>query len=268
MSKMLITVPIDHIKVRPQIRTQFDEGRIQGLAASIAESGLQQPVLCVKDGGGYWLLDGECRLRACLLLGWTEVPVLLAEEGLSDADALARQLVCNLQRTDLNPIEKARGIHELMQRGGLTGEQAAKRLGLSAADVSRSLALLKLPPTLLEQVAGGTIAADAAYQLSRVADPAEQATLAAEVAGRRLTRDALARKLRRVRHAGNAESRCMSRVTAMLGSGRSITFVGKGLTLDALIEWMEPLLSRAKKAKAQGITLQTFIRTLKDQATA
>ena len=267
MSMTLLTVPIDHIKVRPQVRTQFDADRLKGLAASIEESGLQQPLLCVRDGSGYRLLDGECRLRACIQLGWSEIPILLLEAGITDADGLVRQLVCNLQRTDINPVEKARGIHEFMQRSGLTGEQAAKKLGLSAADVSRSLSLLKLPASLLEQVADATLPADAAYQLSRVADPREQAVLAAEVTGKRLTRDALARKLRRVRQTEASNDRGPSRVTAMLGEGRAITFAGKSLTLDAIVECMEPLLAKARKARTQGISLQTFIRTLKDQAT-
>lgn len=266
MNAKLLVVAAGQIKVSEQVRKRFDDDDITYLATSIAGVGLQQPVICSQDGDVYRLIDGERRFRACRLLGWTEIPVLVVESEADGAEAIARQLVCNLQRTDLDPIEKAEGIRELMERGSLTGEQVAKQLGLSAADVSRTLTILKLPASVLAKVASGEISADAAYQLSRVADPGEQAALASDVAGKRLTRDGLARKLKRVRRAEDSASAGPTRVTAMLGAGRSITVAAKGLSLDSMVDLLETLAARARKAKANGLTLPTLIRTLKDQA--
>lgn len=268
MTATLMTVPIDLIRVGTQPRHAFPDDRIGNLALSMGEVGLQLPLLCGREGDEFLLWDGECRLRAAQRLGWSEIQILVSDDPLDQAQVLTRQLVCNLQRTDLDPVEKARGIRELMQRAGLTGEQVAKRLGIAPSEVSKSLPILKLPTSILEQVACGAISPDSAYQLSRVNDPGEQAVLAAEVAGKPLTRDALARKLRRVRQSEQSANRGPKRVTAALGDGRSISFAGNGLTLDALIDWMQPLIGKAKKAKAQGLSLQEFIRTLKDQAQA
>src|SRR5690606_26490135 len=114
----------------------------------------------------------------------------------------------------------------------------------------------------------GEIAADTAYHLTRVEDVAVQDQLASETADGVLSRDALARKLKRTRLAGEREAAGLVRVTAMLAPGRAVTVAGQGLTLDTLIEWLEALRSRARKAKGRGLTLHTFVRTLKDQASA
>jgi hypothetical protein len=114
----------------------------------------------------------------------------------------------------------------------------------------------------------GRISADAAYLLARVDEPQEREALAKDVVSGRLTRDALSRKLRRVQKAEEARVAGPARITAILGEGRAITIAGKALTLDAVIEWVEQLLTRAKKSRSQGLTLETFVRTLKDQARA
>jgi ParB-like chromosome segregation protein Spo0J len=153
-----------------------------------------------------------------------------------------------------------------MDQGKLTAEQVAKRLGQSPATVSRTLSVLKLPEELRAQVASGQIPADTAYLLARVEAPERQAELAAEVVDGKLSRDALTRKLKRVRRAEAQATDGPNRVTALLGGGRSITVGGKGLTLDSLVEALEQLLSRARKSKSQGLSLATFVRTLRDQA--
>lgn len=268
MTAPLQTIALADIRIRPQVRKAFDEDSLRGLAESIAESGLQQPLLCGRDAEGVWLIDGERRLRACRLLGWEEVPVLVESSEVGIADALTRQLACNLQREELTVVERAEGIRALMAQTSMTADQVAAKLGLSPATVSRALAVLGLPEPIRAGVAEGRTPADSAYLLARVGDSGEQAALAAEITGGRLTRDALARKLNRVTRARKAGKAGVARVTAPLGRGRSVTIAGKGLTLDAVVEWLEPLLDRAKKAKAQGLTLQKFIQTLKDQARA
>lgn len=259
-------IPIDTITVRPQARRHFDADALQQLAESIAASGLQQPLLCRREGDVLILVDGERRLRACKSLDWTEVPVLIAEGDLDATEAITRQLVCNLQRADLNPLEKAEGIRSLMAAGSLTAEQTAKALGLSSGAVTKSLAILKLPSALLEHVATGAIAPDAAYQLSRVTDPDEQAKLAEEVVSKQLTRDGLAKRLKRQPGRRNPSVSKGQRFTFPLDNRRTLMLTGQSITIDDAIGCLEHLLTRAKRAKAQGLSLETFARTVRDQA--
>lgn len=267
MSTALLKVPIAQIEVPHNVRRRFDAEQLAELAKSIESVGLQHPLLCGTDGKVYPVIDGERRLRACRdLLHWTEIPVLVVQDRIDAANALTRQLVCNLQRADLDPLERAEGIRDLMERASLNGEQVAATLGLSPAMVSRSLSLLKLPEPVRRQVESGELPADTACILARVSDPAEQTRLLQEVTGKRLSRDALARKLKRVCKAGQHGASGPARVTAALGSGRAVTLVGKGLTLDSVIEWLEQLLAGARKSKSQGLSLETFIRTLRNKA--
>jgi ParB family chromosome partitioning protein len=265
MSAVLRTVPVASLTVRPQSRRAIDAESVRELADSIAAVGLQHPILCEEHDGDLVVLDGHRRLMALrdvLLL--TEVPVLVKERALAAGLSLAQQLACNLQRADLNPIERAEGIRELMTQTSATSEATAKLLGLSPAAVCRSLSLLRLPEDLRRRVADGSLPADSAYMLARVEDGRRQAVLAAEVLGEKLSRAALARKLKQVER--RSSGRPPARVTAALGGGRSITLAGGGLTLDSIVEWLDQLLGRARKAKQQGLTLETFVRTLRDQA--
>lgn len=266
MSATLTTVALDRIRVMPQVRKHFDEASLKGLAASIAESGLLQPLLCSADGESLRLIDGERRLRACRLLGMKEVTILVVSDPVSIVEALTRQLACNLQREDLTVIERAEAIQALMQQGPMTADQAAKRLGQSPATVSRTLSVLKLPESIRVRVADGDIPADAAYLLARIEEPERQSALAEEVVGGTLTRDALNRKIKGRHRWEKSRSTSVCRVTALLGGGRSVTIAGKGLSIESLIESLEQLLTRARKAKSQALSLETFVRTLRDQA--
>lgn len=266
MNAALEVVPIDRPSIVPQLRKHFDEAASAGLGISIRESGLQQPLLVRREGDRLIVIDGERRLRACRSIGLKEIPVLVINDPLTVVEVLTRQLACNLQREDLTVLERAEAIRQLMDQGKLTADQVAKRLGQSPATVSRTLSILKLPETIRDQVASGQIPADTAYLLARVETPGQQAALAAEVVGGKLTRDALTRKMKRVGRAEAQAAQGPSRVTAMLGGGRSVSVAGKLLSWDSLIEALEQLLSRARKSKSQGLTLATFVRTLRDQA--
>ncbi len=262
---------VESLVCRPQVRdrTGFGADDLAGLAASIRESGgIHTPLLVRREGDTLVVLDGERRVRAAKILGLTKVPVVVTDEELGEDDVIHRQLVIDAQRVGLGPLERAKAIERLMTLSSWNAEQVARKLGLSGATVSRSLALLKLPESIQAQVASGSISADAAYHLARVDDPQEQVSLAAEAAGRMLSRDALTRKLKSARRAEEAAQAGVVRATALLGADRSVTFTGKGLTLDSMIEWLEPLLAGARRAKAKGLSLQTYFRTLKDQASS
>lgn len=266
MTSSLQTVPVESVVVREQVRRHFDEEGIKGLAASIAESGLQQPLLVHCEAGTLVLIDGERRLRAVRLLSKADVLVHVLQDPVTIANAIERQLASNLQRAGLNPVEKANGIALLMKQGDMTVEGVAKKLGSSPGQITKALAVLKLPADLQAEVVAGRLPGDSAYQLSRVDDPKRQAVLAGEVLGQRLTRDGLTRKLKRLGRSEAARHNGPSRITTVLGEGRSVTLTGKGLSLDSVIEWLEQLLVRAKRAKSQSLSLETFARAMKDQA--
>ena len=126
------------------------------LAASIAEHGLLQPIAVrPKPSGGYLIVAGERRWRASRMAGLTEVPVIVKD--VTDEQAMELALVENLQREDLDPVEEAAGIRELMTRCDLTQEQAARKLGKSRSALANSLRLLSLPETVLELLKSGFI---------------------------------------------------------------------------------------------------------------
>jgi ParB family chromosome partitioning protein len=265
MNGELRTVPIASLRERPQPRGQITTDSVRDLAASIASVGLQQPILCEEDGGELIVVEGHRRLVALRdLLKADQATVLVRQADSSPGSTLARQLVCNLQRADLNPMERACGIRDLIARGGSTAEAAARLIGLSPATVTKSLSLLRLSEEMQRRVADGSLPVETAYMLARIDDIKQQALLFAEVSGGTLSRTALARKLKRLER--RSSGRPPARVTAALGSGRSVTLAGSGMTLDSVVEWLDQLLARARKAKQQGLTLETFVRTLRDQA--
>ncbi len=151
------TLPLREIEPDPgQPRKTFDDETLAELSASIAEHGLLQPIAVrPKPSGGYLIVAGERRWRASRMAGLTEVPVIVKD--VTDEQAMELALVENLQREDLDPVEAAAGIRELMTRCDLTQEQAARKLGKSRSALANSLRLLSLPETVLELLKSGFI---------------------------------------------------------------------------------------------------------------
>lgn len=149
------TLPLREIEPDPdQPRKTFDEEALGELAASIAEHGLLQPIAVrPRPLGGYLIVAGERRWRASRMAGLTEVSVVVKD--VTDEQAMELALVENLQREDLDPVEEAAGIRELMNRCDLTQEQAAQKLGKSRSALANSLRLLNLPESALELLKGG-----------------------------------------------------------------------------------------------------------------
>ena len=151
------TLPLREIEPDPgQPRKTFDDETLAELSASIAEHGLLQPIAVrPKPSGGYLIVAGERRWRASRMAGLTEVPVIVKD--VTDEQAMELALVENLQREDLDPVEEAAGIRELITRCDLTQEQAARKLGKSRSALANSLRLLSLPETVLELLKSGFI---------------------------------------------------------------------------------------------------------------
>lgn len=150
---------IDPNLVQPnphQPRKNFDPHTIKSLTESIREHGLLQPIL-VRPGkdGGYQLVAGERRWRAARELGLNSIPVIIKDMG--NKQSLSVALVENLQREDLNPIEKARAFWELIEVFGLTQEEVGRYTGIDRSTVANFLRLLELPIEVQELVSRGTI---------------------------------------------------------------------------------------------------------------
>lgn len=149
---------------RSQPRKDFDENSLSDLAQSISQHGLLQPLLVRPlPIGGYQIVAGERRYRACRMAGLTEVPVTIRE--LSDTETMELALIENLQREDLSPIEEALGYKALIDEHGFSQEEVATSVGKSRPAIANSLRILKLPDSVLEYVKHDKISAGHARAL-------------------------------------------------------------------------------------------------------
>lgn len=149
---------------RSQPRKDFDENSLSDLAQSISQHGLLQPLLVRPlPIGGYQIVAGERRYRACRMAGLTEVPVTIRE--LSDTETMELALIENLQREDLSPIEEALGYKALIDEHGFSQEKVATSVGKSRPAIANSLRILKLPDSVLEYVKQDKISAGHARAL-------------------------------------------------------------------------------------------------------
>lgn len=192
------TLPLREIEPDPgQPRQTFDDETLAELSASIAEHGLLQPIAVrPKPSGGYLIVAGERRWRASRMAGLTEVPVIVKD--VTDEQAMELALVENLQREDLDPVEEAAGIRELMTRCDLTQEQAARKLGKSRSALANSLRLLSLPETVLELLKSGFITIGHAKVILGLPTPELQEEAAQMIADNQLNvrqAEALCKKL-------------------------------------------------------------------------
>lgn len=168
---------IKNIAANPyQPRCNFDEEKLQELAASIKEFGVVQPVVVRKKGRSYELVAGERRLRAAGLAGLTKVPAIVKDYD--DAKMMEIALIENIQRHDLNPIEEAQGLRRLMQEFKLTQEQTAEKVGRSRSAVTNILRLLNLPEQVQKQIINGVLTMGQAKQLLGLSKPEQMCEVA------------------------------------------------------------------------------------------
>jgi len=166
-------VSIDRIHRNPlQPRQQFDPEEMRALAESIVEHGLLQPVVVRRSEEGFELVAGERRLRAARQAGWTEVPVNIVEVDDRKAGELA--LIENLQRKDLNPIEKATAFQRYLEQYGCTQEELAARLKLDRSTIANFIRLLELPEPVQDALRQGKITQGHARALLPLGDEREQ----------------------------------------------------------------------------------------------
>lgn len=142
--KKLIQLPPESIRANPaQPRQEFEKEALESLAESIRQNGLLQPVAVRRtQDGGYELIAGERRLRACRIAGLKLVPCILS--GCDARQSAILALLENLQRRDLGVFEEAEGLRRLVEEWGVTQEEAAARLGKSQSSIANKLRLLRL----------------------------------------------------------------------------------------------------------------------------
>lgn len=194
------TLPISDLRPNPyQPRKTIDASSLDELKASIAEHGVIQPILVRNTENGIEIVAGERRWRAAQLAGLAEVPVRMIQ--LTDAQSMELALVENLQREDLNAIEIALGIHDMVTKLSLTHEDAAKKLGISRAAVTNKLRLLQLPQSVLDMIVRGDITEGHARALLSLPDSEKMAEYAVMARDKNMT----VRQLEElVRHADEA----------------------------------------------------------------
>lgn len=201
-SESIFWIAIDKISPNPyQPRHQFDEEKLNGLAESIRQYGILQPLVVTrheteKEDGGisvtYELIAGERRLRASRIAGLTQVPALIKSIDNDDQLKLELAIIENLQREDLNPVDRAKAFAQLTEEFKFKHSQIAKRIGKSREYVSNSLRLLSLPKSIIDSISDGIISEGHARPLMMLGDrPDEQDVLYREIILKKLTvRDA------------------------------------------------------------------------------
>lgn len=195
-------IEVEKIKPNPfQPRREFDEDRLRDLSDSIRQYGVLQPLVVtrkeiVRDDGGiiseYELIAGERRLRAAKLAGVGKVPAIIRTGEETDKLKLEMAIIENLQREDLNPVDRAQAFHQLVNEFGLKHIEVAKRVGKSREYVSNSVRILALPQEIIDALVKKEITEGHTRPLLMLMDrPAEQITLFKEIVAKRMTvRDA------------------------------------------------------------------------------
>lgn len=169
----IIYIRIDDISPSPvQPRKSFDSEALAELSESIRSYGILNPLTVRLRCGRYELVAGERRLRAAKLAGLREVPCILLDVNMEDASLIA--LVENLQRKDLDFIEEAEGISQLIRMFGMSQEEAARRIGKSQSAVANKLRLLKLPRDILDSLRENGLTERHGRALLRLPDPEVQ----------------------------------------------------------------------------------------------
>ncbi len=198
--KTVDTISIESIKANPnQPRKNFDEEALKELAASIKVHGVIQPIVLNDNGDGtYLIIAGERRYRASKLAGLKEIPAIV--KNYTDRQIKEISIIENLQREDLNPIEAARAIKQLMEEYKLTQEAVSERIGKSRSNIANTLRLLTLYPEVLDLVESGSLSAGHARALVVVDNHMSQLKLANQAVKEKWNVRDLERAVKRVQH--------------------------------------------------------------------
>lgn len=179
---------------KSQPRQSFDEAAITALADSIRQHGLIQPIVVRETAaGGYQIVAGERRWRACRMLGMSEIPAVIKE--FSDFETAQIALIENIQREDLNPIEEASAYKELMEKYEMTQEELSKAVGKSRSVIANSVRLLNMPDRIQDMLKKGELSTGQAKAIAAADTEEEMLDIADRAANGQLTVRAIEKML-------------------------------------------------------------------------
>jgi ParB family chromosome partitioning protein len=251
--KNVAEIPLDKIAPDPdQPREEFDPDSIARLAESLKATGQLQPIRVAwrEEQGRYTIIAGERRWRAAQLAEMSSVACMIHDSLPTPAELLAMQIIENLQREDLRPIEQARAFRRLMEINGWSARQLARELSLTQSSVARALALLDLPESVQELVEQGTLPAATACEVGRLDRADDQVEIAKQIVSERLTRDEAAEAIR-ARRAGNPATAAKTvRHEFKLKDGRKVIVGGlpEGYAPDDLLAALREATKLAQAA--------------------
>jgi len=216
-------IPIEQIRPNPfQPRKQFREEDLAQLQASIAATGLLQPITVRRADDHFELIAGERRLRAATRLGWAEIPAIVKDYD--DKALLTLALVENLQRADLNPIEEAEGYSRLVAEFDLTQQEVAAIVGKDRSTVANSLRLLNLPAPIREMVQASRLSVGHARALLAIPSERVMIDLAREAVAKNLSVRDIERRVKQATTSARPPSTTSAKTdTARLAEIRRVT---------------------------------------------
>ena len=209
------TVSIEQVIPDPsQPRTEFDKESLQELSASFATKGQLQPIrVRWSESEGKWtIIAGERRWRAAQMAGLATIDCYFHEGELSSSEILEEQIIENLQRRALQPMEEARAFDALIKMNNWKKKQVAAALGIHPAKVSRALTLLKLPADIQAKIEAGELPARTAYEISKLEDEKQQRAMLSDVSSEGLTNQQ-ARNRVRVKKGKGSSTRTGTKLT-------------------------------------------------------
>jgi ParB family chromosome partitioning protein len=236
------TIAIDRIHLNPyQPRKAFDDDELAQLSASIRSHGVLQPIVVRQSGDEFQLIAGERRLRAAQKAGLADIPVRVV--NFNDQQVLEAALVENIQRSDLNAIEKAQGFKEYLDRFHMKQEQLAERLGMDRTTISNLLGLLNLPPEVQDWVRVGQLTLGHAKVLKGLHHDAPRVVmLAKETIARNLSVHALEQLTKQQK----------TEAAAAAGSAPAKEIVEKTAHVQAIEDELRQMLATRVSIKLKG----------------
>ena len=191
---------------REQPRRAFDEEALDELANSIKAYGVLQPIIVNKKDDYYEIVAGERRWRAAKKAGLEEMPCIIKED-ITDRSNKEIALIENLQRVDLNPIDKAKGLKELIDDYGMTQKELADSIGISRSNIANSIRILNLDPRVIELAENGKLSEGHCRNLVMIEDPEKQYKAALNIISRGESVRDIERRIKNKKIADNKDPR-------------------------------------------------------------
>ena len=232
------SVPIEQVIPDPsQPRTEFNEDALQELSASFASKGQLQPIRVrwLENEGKWTIIAGERRWRAAQMAGLATIDCYFHDGGLTPSEILEEQIIENLQRRSLQPLEEARSFQALIKMNMWKKKEVASALGIHPAKVSRALKLLKLPADIQSKIASGELPARTAYEISKLENETQQRAMLSAVSTEGLTNQQ-ARNRVQIRRGKRTPQRVGTKLTFTSYQDHSVTVSSTAKTTYEAIE--------------------------------